>query len=484
MKRLSFNSEGLAVDWITFKFPFLESAQQEKIVNYLFEIGFNCYYEFGKLAHPQKEVIKEAPENKFEVLFIKNGDYWDGTLLHFSGKNAAHFYKSVREKKIDFQIFSSGILSRFDLHYNLETFINSENLDSFFQDCQSSLQLNVGYEKNKRGQILKIGSRRSNRYSRVYSLNNQLRFEHEMKGRFIQGYSQLLMEEDLEGFEQGLSERFLVYFGKYLPMDSNYLTWLAVKLRSMRPQPLASLMFKTDSIGLVNTVDQKKKLIRFLHFLVYAKELDYKVESLGSTSYRCVTFRLSEFLRLQKPNLKEVNTHQVDKFRKFFKELQTGFLVSLFSNERFQSLVSVPKVELWKENHSWVCKVWVVEELFYYNYPFSLPNIFHDELSQSEFLVRFEVLKIFSSPDVEKEFSVTDFIKSYPSSLSNKSIKQIKEFFIESVEILQQESLIQPRFQIIRDGRIESVNKLTYQNISEGFIIYERVVPIEPDFDS
>jgi hypothetical protein len=258
MKRLSFNSEGLAVDWITFKFPFLESAQQEKIVNYLFEIGFNCYYEFGKLAHPQKEVIKEAPENKFEVLFIKNGDYWDGTLLHFSGKNAAHFYKSVREKKIDFQIFSSGILSRFDLHYNLETFINSENLDSFFQDCQSSLQLNVGYEKNKRGQILKIGSRRSNRYSRVYSLNNQLRFEHEMKGRFIQGYSQLLMEEDLEGFEQGLSEHFLVYFGKYLPMDSNYLTWLAVKLRSMRPQPLASLMFKTDSIGLVNTVDQKK----------------------------------------------------------------------------------------------------------------------------------------------------------------------------------------------------------------------------------
>jgi len=201
MQRLSFNSEKLAVDWISFKFQFLESTQQKVIVDYLFEIGFNSYYECGKLARPQKEVLKKDSKNKFEVLFVKEGPYWNGTLLHFSGKNAARFYQYAKRKNIDSQILSNGILSRFDLHYNLETFIEEENLRSFFQECQNDLQLNVGYEKNKQGQILKIGNRRSNRYSRVYYLNNLLRFEHEMKGRFIQNYSQLFMEENWIEFE-------------------------------------------------------------------------------------------------------------------------------------------------------------------------------------------------------------------------------------------------------------------------------------------
>lgn len=64
-------------------------------------------------------------------------------------------------------------------------------------------------------------------------------------------------------------------------------------------------MFKTDYIGLVNTVNEKK-IIRFLQFLIYAKELDYQIDYLGSTPYRCVNFRLAEFIKVQKPNRENI----------------------------------------------------------------------------------------------------------------------------------------------------------------------------------
>ena len=61
--------------------------------------------------------------------------------------------------------------------------------------CKISVKLkaklniqNIILEKNSKGLILKIGTRRSNNYSRVYQGKNFLKFEHEMKGKFIQEY--------------------------------------------------------------------------------------------------------------------------------------------------------------------------------------------------------------------------------------------------------------------------------------------------------
>jgi len=45
--KLSFDSENLVVDWISFKFQDLEDSTKTKIANYLFKIGFNSYQESG-----------------------------------------------------------------------------------------------------------------------------------------------------------------------------------------------------------------------------------------------------------------------------------------------------------------------------------------------------------------------------------------------------------------------------------------------------
>lgn len=83
--KLSFESKNLVVDWISFKFQHLDKFTETEITNYLFKLGFNSYQESGKLAKPVKEPIQVNYTNKFEVLFVKEGPYWQGTTLNFSG---------------------------------------------------------------------------------------------------------------------------------------------------------------------------------------------------------------------------------------------------------------------------------------------------------------------------------------------------------------------------------------------------------------
>jgi hypothetical protein len=53
--KLTFQSENLVVDWISFKFQDLDNRTMMEIANYLFKLGFNSYQESGKLAKPMKE---------------------------------------------------------------------------------------------------------------------------------------------------------------------------------------------------------------------------------------------------------------------------------------------------------------------------------------------------------------------------------------------------------------------------------------------
>ena len=75
-----------------------------------------------------------------------------------------------------------------------------------------------------------------------------------------------------------------------------------------------------------------------------------------------------------------------------------------------------------------IAKVWLVEELFYYNYPFSLPNFFQQKLTKYELEVRFKLFQVFSSVSIEKEILVQEFFKSYRSILNNKQKTKRKSF--------------------------------------------------------
>jgi ribosomal protein S24E len=183
--KLNFESENLVVDYITFKFQDLDNLHQTRIANYLFKLGFNSYKESGKLGKPIKESILVNFKNQFEVCFVADNLYWGGTLLNFSGFNATRFYFFAKEQIIDWTIFSSAVLSRFDLYFepNYKT-ADKTSVREFLQNCQKNIkQTNkkTSLEKNRNGWIFKIGNRKSNHYFRIYETKNSLKFEYERK---------------------------------------------------------------------------------------------------------------------------------------------------------------------------------------------------------------------------------------------------------------------------------------------------------------
>jgi hypothetical protein len=344
----------------------------------------------------------------------------------------------------------------------------------FLENCQKNLKQtnkNFSFDKNSKGLILKIGSRRSNHYSRVYQVKNSLKFEYEMKGKFLQKYHLLLVENRFDEFEHKLSSHFLVYFAKLLPLQHSYLDWLVVKLRPIRKQPILPSGLNSDYIQSEILADTRN-FVMLIQFLNYAQKLDFEVQYIDQIPYRVVVFRLQDFLQVQK---KSNNQYQLVKVKQFFKKLQTGILMTSFSDIHFQSLVAVPLVKFNKVQKFWVGQVWLAQELFYYKYPFYLPDLFQRKLTKDEFEVQVQVFKIFSSENIQKIFLIKEFFQNYKSRLSNQQKTKIKGYFIQSVKVFQKHHLIENNYKIISNGFFIDTDQLTISNISQGFVIYERL---------
>ena len=94
-----------------------------------------------------------------------------------------------------------------------------------------------------------------------------------------------------------------------------------------------------------------------------------------------------------------------------------------------------------------------------------------------------KVIEVFtSSRSIKKIFFIRKFLDHYPSVLSHGDKKKIKEYFIHWVEHLNNYKLIQSKYEIFHITNDSSsdlftipTSKLTFDNISEGFIIYETI---------
>jgi len=297
-----------------------------------------------------------------------------------------------------------------------------------------------------------------------------------MKGRFIQTYTPSFLKSRFEQFEQELSNHFFISFGKLLPLMYSYTDWLVIKLRPLRKQAFSSTGLKVDYLrsALFQEDPDRYKFCTLLQFLVYAQTLNYKSDSLGSTRYRLVQFRVQDFLKYRKVSS---NYYQLKKLIEFFDELQTNSLIKFFSNQKYRSLVTIPEVNLQKgKQNSWVVEIWIADELFYYAHPFVLPDLFQRKLTKHQFEVQFHVIWTFSSVDIQKTFYLKEFLQAYPSTLNNQQITNIKRYFIQLMKILEKHQLIESSYQVIVNDKAYHADKLTPKNISEGFIVFEKLL--------
>ena len=477
--KLSFDSENLVVDYISFKFQDLEDWKEKELASYLLKLGFNCYKESGKLAKPIKEPIFVNSKNKFQACFIVDNPYWQGTVVRFSGLSARFFYMLLKEKKLTGEVFSDGILGRFDIYYCREDRKTDKNRpEDFLEACHKKVRKtnqNVSFEKNQKGLILKLGNRKGNNYCRIYKEKTSLKFEYEMKGQLLRKYHSLLISNCLEELENLMCEGFLRHFGKILPLEESFTDWLVVKLRPLRKQKLSLAIFNSHYLEekKFSEEGERKKFFMLLQFLSYAQNLDSERGALGSTSYRQVLFQVKDFLNYQK---KSNNYYQLKKLIEFFDELQTNSLIKFFSDKEYRSLVTIPEVVLTKGKHNcWVGRVWISEELFRYTHPFILPNLITKKLTKHEVEVQFKVIQVFSSVNIAKTFWIQDFFEDYSVKLTNQQKTKMKNYFIECLQQYKEQGLVTENYKIISKGKVSSTKELTPKVISEGFIVYEKL---------
>ena len=484
MKQFTFDKENFQPDYIALKFEVLDWYDRKQILGYLFKIGFNTYSGLP----PKANEIRTDPKKKFKIYVTENIPDWNGTVIHFTGKNAKQFYDLLKGMVIEVKIFQGATLARFDLAY-LRYHKKTDNISvsQFLFMCFEKIRIThrkVSIDKNNAGLIQRIGHRKNNRCYRIYEdtdNKNFLKFEYELKSRALVQSQNLIFLDKLQDFEHQLSFEFINQFSKLLPLQYSYMDWLVYKLRPLRKRgkgttKLTQKVLKTDYMVTKNfsKLSERRHFWNLLQFLVYVQELSYQTDYLGDIQYRQVTFPVQHFLEYKKESN---NYYQVKKILQFFDELQTNSMIKFFTNNYYRSLVTIPDVKLFpgKQNR-WTAEVWIAEELFYYAHPFFFPDFFQQKLTKHEFEVLFKVIQTFTSEEnLEKVFSIKDYFKNYQSTLNNSQKIKIKNYFIQVIQQLKEDDLIENNYKIIREGHPFNTNKLTSKNINEGFIIYEKL---------
>ena len=170
MKTLSFKSENLVVDYLTFN---IQGMPDFDLVNRIAEYLFQ-HFDFNSII-PNKKHAFFSDTNKHQVEFAfyqrapELNSFWDGTQIRFSGKNATRFYQLIQQQKINWHLFKTQnskkklTLNRVDLCYSktkkdIET---NQSFESFLESyhekiLQKSRTKHIQYNRNEKGFILLI----------------------------------------------------------------------------------------------------------------------------------------------------------------------------------------------------------------------------------------------------------------------------------------------------------------------------------------
>lgn len=409
-------------------------------------------------------------------------------MVAFPDDSAAYFYKLAKNYQIQWDLFDLGILSRFDLNYLRPLQLDEGySVTQFLRTSHEEIRkkrINAKLESSLNQEILKIASRRSSRCARIYTTDNSLKFEIKLRNNLIKDCNYLLVAGCFEELESKLVEEYISYFGKLLPFQYLYTEWLAEKLRTSRVN-LKRYTQPTICSDYINIQSERcsiepKKFIMFLKFLKFSNSLDYKTEIFDGDSYRVVIFRVKDFLDISHSCYNSQDEYyKMQKTRDFLRDLQQNLFIICFTEDYFKSLVTIPKLELYKckKSKCWLTRVLLLEELFHYQYPFIYPDLFETEsikFNKDQYLVRFEVIRLFSSKSATKKFYLREFFQQHP--VSNKRIRDIKPIFIELIQELYQFGLIQPKVKLMSHNYYVDIEDLTTFSISDGFILYEKIV--------
>ncbi len=300
-----------------------------------------------------------------------------------------------------------------------------------------------------------------------------LQFELELKNELVKSFQEFLFANQIEEFEDRLSQHFLKQSVKYLVLNFCYTDWLAKLLRKIVQRAKFNPGLVTDYLvkSKLNSFTEKESLFRLLQFLSFIRNLKGVKQFVDDQIYYLIEFPVADFLRFLGENSK--SSYQRRKVLDFLNSLQ-GFSppVEQFSEVEFRSSVMFPLVKLRKESRSWILKIAIGEQLYSYTYPF----VFSDSLvyfrTKYDLIVKLEIIQVLSTNSLEKKFPVENFINQFRKN--NRT--QIKKLIINLLDELKNSKLIESNFNIVlKKGSLKRVENLTPLLItkSKDILFYE-----------
>ena len=485
LNKLTFESENLVVDYISFNIP--GSDNTESIAKYLFEkFNFNSTFAKGQngTTHDWFYLTRNQHQVSFRQLEYDPSfkSFWEGTIIHFSGINAAQFYKIIQAQKFDWNIlkFKNASLGRIDLHYFRKSKITDQNdqLENFMEKCcqrirAKSKRRKANWQQESNGLVLRIGNRSSSNYYRVYQKRNGLQFELELKNQLVKSFQKLLTDNSIQQFEHNLSKHFYQQSFESLNLNSYYMDWLLHWYRQSSP--------KQNTTGLLTTYlknDNKELTFNFLRFLSFLQSQTKKsyTQSFDDQVYYIISFPLRDFILYIGADHK--SHYQRKKALQIFKDLEAfqmfklqTFTLEDFDDFEFCSSVIIPYLKVKKNGRLWTVNLAIAKELYEYKYPFQINEYFLTWKNIYQFQIRSQIITITATPSLKKEFYIQEFLKRF--NVPNKKKTQLKQMLIEAIYQQVNNQLIQTQFKIIqKDGSIKKINKLQTQDISQINLIY------------
>jgi hypothetical protein len=331
---LSFKSENLLIDWISFN---LEGLMDPKIVAH----RLLKYFTPHVLIDDVPSIGFHGLKKKYKVSirqYTGSKGYWVGTQIIFSGKNAAYFYKLIQTQRFNWDLLKfeehTLTLGRIDLCFSRPNDANHKSrlFDAFLVDSRRQVQNNTNTKYMKLqdfpdGKMLKINRRNNSRHYRVYQKDETARFKLELKHgqtRLVQDY---LFQNQLDIFEHQLAIQYFEYSGQVLRSDYPYTDWILDFQRQYRAtitfRPVVSSYLENQ---IIENQEEEERFFHLLQFLSFVKSLRLnplkgcKKIKIKKQLYYELTFPLSQFVNFTGMQLS--NKFERENLISYFYQLQ------------------------------------------------------------------------------------------------------------------------------------------------------------------
>jgi hypothetical protein len=377
--------------------------------------------------------------------------------------------------------FDNTNLSRIDLYYDrkLKKSDEIENFDSFLEKCRSQIE-----KADKRKTVivdkgvLRVGKRGSENYFRVSRRPNgkEIRFELELVKSVGKNFEFYLFSNQFEKLEELLSIHFYKQALTNFVMDSCYTDWLRESFRNIRSsQTYENVLITTYFRNIpLETLEKQKFLYQLLQLLSYIRTLESSIDWISDENYRILSFRVSEFLEFL--GKKKTNYYQIRKVVDFLKSFQRlPPVLEDFSTESFRSILIFPYLAVRKEK-SWHVKLAIAEKVYFYRYPFYLPEEFLTYDNAYDLRAKIFFLVSFSTIELEKEFRIQEVLEQ--TNISRQKMIRLRKSIVRIFEDAQILKVIEPRFTVLlKTNERKEVEKLTSNLLVKAKSIFYTEIP-------